>query len=103
MGQIGYVNKVLTQQERMSDMVQDGLINRIDGILGLEKELVDLEDQSVLRENLDHTRKNLRKHLLEVGNSGDIDSILAVERLILENERKHFGNSASMNSSHLAC
>ena len=80
-------------------MAQDGLIHRTDTLLGYEREFADLLYKTPQQADLTNSQVILRKHLLEVGNSGDIDSILAVERLILENERKHFGNSASMNSS----
>ena len=41
----------------------------------------------------------LRQRLFEVGDSGDIDTILDAERQILENEREYFANSAVMVTS----
>ena len=80
-------------------MDKTGWINSSSFWLATEKEAVDALRNTPQQDDLKNIQQKFLEHLRRLGNSSDIDSILAVELHILQNERTHYSNSKSMTSS----
>ena len=80
-------------------MDKAGWINSTSFWLIAEKEAIDTLRNTAQQNDLDAIQQKFLKSLKDLGNSGDIDSILAVELHILQNERTHYSNSTTMGKS----
>ncbi len=80
-------------------MVKTGLINRLDLLSLKQKTALDAERQTPEAEINKQLNKDIYMQIKEIGKDGDIDTILAAELKILENEYALHSNNRVMDGS----
>lgn len=74
-------------------------VERLNRLLLREKGRVVERDKTPAGEKLRQSRSRIADHIRDVGKSGDLDMILAVERRFLETDLAEYANSPAMKGS----
>lgn len=80
-------------------MEKTGLIERLDGLFTREGGAMEAARRTVPARHLVTTRTKMLALVTNAGKSGDLDTILSVERAFLENDRDRHANSHAMAGS----
>jgi hypothetical protein len=74
-------------------------LSKLQAFLALEGGLFKEQAVASIARKLNDARDNLLGHVKEVGKSGDLSLLVATEKAIVKDERKHHANSKGMISS----